>query len=74
MDVYRSSCTGERLGWVIKQHPGCFSPTHRVHFHPEDGPVVILYDEVWEVDPDTDDVFASEDEAREKFWEDRSRT
>lgn len=68
MDAYRDSLTGERLGWIIYQHPSSFSPVHRVHLDPEVGPVVIFYDEVWEVDPDTDAVFLTEDEARDEFW------
>jgi hypothetical protein len=74
MNTYRDSLTGERFGWVIYQHPSSFSPVHSVQMDPEAGPVVIFYDEVWEVDPDVDTVFRTEDEARDKFWEERSRT
>lgn len=74
MDAYRETLTGERLGWVIFQHPSSFSPVHHIQMDPEAGPVVVVYDEVWEVDPDVDSVFHTEDEARDKFWEERTRT
>jgi hypothetical protein len=72
MNTYRQALSGERIGWVIFKHPSSFSPVHSVQFDPESGPVIVIYDEVWEVDPETDDVFATEDAARDKYWEQKS--
>lgn len=74
MDNYRSRLTGERLGWAIFSHPSSYSPVHHIHMDPQAGPVIIVYDEVYEVDPDIDQVYATEDIARDKYWEEKART
>lgn len=68
METYRDQLTGEFLGWVIYSAPGSFVPVHRVHMHPTDGPVLLIGDEVYEVDENAD-VYGTEDEARDAYWE-----
>ena len=66
---YEAELTGENLGWAILSRPTLsFRPVHRVQFHPTDGPVVILGDTVFEVEPATDDVFRSDDEAMNAYY------
>jgi len=66
MDNYRHSL-GERLGWALYRSLMSFSPSHEVRHDPEAGPVIIVADEVFEVD-EGDQVFPSDEEAREAFW------
>lgn len=68
MDNYRAALTGERLGWVVYRTPTSFAPTHLIRMHPEDGPVAIICDDVFQVDPDEDHTFKSEQEARDWYW------
>ena len=70
-DTYRASLTGERLGWVIYKCSNSFSPVHRVLVDLEHGPVIIVGDDVLEVDPE-DDVFATEEQAREAYFSSNS--
>ena len=68
-DEYQSELTGENLGWMILAKPVlAFRPVHRVLCHPLDGPVLILGDTVYEVDPETDDVFKSDSEAMDAYY------
>lgn len=70
MDEYRSNLTGERLGWTIKSEPAlAFRPVHRIEFHEEDGPVVILGDTIFEVDPDSDPVFLTDEDAMNAYYQ-----
>ena len=70
LDQYRSNTTGERLGWAILSDPArAFRPVHRIEFHEEDGPVIILGDSVFEVDPETDDVFGTDEEAMNAYYD-----
>lgn len=66
--AYRRELTGEKLGWVIFKHPASFVPVHRVLMHPEDGPIVIIDNEVLEVDPEACRLFADEESAREAYY------
>ena len=68
MDAYRSELTGERLGWTIHKTPAAFKPAHCVLMHPEDGPVIIIAEEVFEV-PEDAELFADEDSAADAYWE-----
>lgn len=69
IEDYRSQLTRESLGWTIKSEPSlAFRPVHRIEFHAEDGPVVILGDTVFEVDPDTDAVFRTDEEALDAYY------
>lgn len=68
-DSYRSDFSGERLGWTIHSDPSlAFRPVHRIECHLEDGPVVILGDTVFEVDPDTDAVFVTDEQAMDAYY------
>lgn len=68
LDAYRATLTNEFLGWVIFEHPASYVPVHRVRMDPTTGPVIIVGDEVYEVDPDTVEIFLTEDEARDVYW------
>lgn len=69
LDAYRSDFSGERLGWTICADPAlAFRPVHRIECHLEDGPVVVLGDTVFEVDPETDDVFNTDEEAMDAYY------
>lgn len=65
--MYRASLTGEHLGWVIHKSESTFALVHRVQVDPTRGPVVIIDQEVWEVD-ETDDVYLTEEAAREAYY------
>lgn len=65
---YRRECTGEKLGWVIYESGRTFVKAHRIHFHPEDGPVLLIDDEVLEIDPDAQEVYRTEDDAKEAYY------
>lgn len=67
MAAFRAGLTGERLGWVIFSAPGSYAPVHQVHVDPENGPVVIAGNGVYEVGEDAV-VFADEDAARDAYW------
>lgn len=69
MDTYRMTLTGERLGWAVCRTLNSFRPAHRVEMDPEVGPVIIVCDDVYEVDPEADAVYLTEEEARDAFWE-----
>lgn len=69
VDEYRSGFSGERLGWTIHSAPAlAFRPVHRIEMHIEDGPVVLLGDTVFEVDPETDEVFSTDDQALDAYY------
>lgn len=69
LNEYQSWLTGEDLGWAILSEPTKgFRPVHRIECHAEDGPVVILSMYVYEVDPDTDDVFRTDEEAMDAYY------
>lgn len=66
---YRSGLSGEKLGWAVYHAPElAFRPVHRIEYHKEDGPVIILNDSVFEIDPDTDQVFRTDDEAMDAHY------
>lgn len=67
MAAYRASLTGERLGWVLFDAPSSFRHEHAVLVDPEQGPVAILGDEVWEIDLN-DTIYPTETAARETYW------
>lgn len=66
--LYRRACTGEKLGWVIHLSDMTFVRVHRILYHPVDGPVIIIADEVLEVDPDREDVYPTENAAKEAYY------
>ena len=66
-DAYRRDLTGEKLGWVLYKSDRTFVIAHRVLMHPEDGPVVMIMNEVLEVAEDAA-VFATEDAARDAYY------
>jgi hypothetical protein len=66
--LYRRECTGEKLGWVIFICDMTYARVHRVLSHPVDGPVIIINDEVFEVDPDLADVYPTENAAKEAYY------
>lgn len=69
MDEYRSGFTGENLGWTICADPSlAFRHVHRIEMHDEDGPVVVLGDTVFEVDPETDPVFRTDEQALDFYY------
>ncbi len=65
---YEKTLTGEKLGWVIQRSPKVFSPVHLVLCDPLVGPVIMLDDEAWELDPDTTDVFETRAEALAAYF------
>lgn len=67
MDAYRSTLTGEHLGWVVFSTSASFTPAHRILVDPEAGPVIIIVDEVYEVSLEAD-IYLTEDEARDAYW------
>jgi len=67
MDNYRSTLIGECLGWALFSSVNSFSYIHRVLVDPEAGPVIVVADEVLEVDAD-DEVFATDEAARDAYW------
>jgi hypothetical protein len=42
INAYRRTLTGEVFGWVIYPSKLAFSPTQRVQYDPEVGPVIII--------------------------------
>lgn len=59
--AYRAELVRMNLGWVIFKTPSSFRPVHRVLMHPEDGPVIQVMDEIFEIDVETTEVFANEE-------------
>ena len=64
---YRSKLTGERLGWVAFRSQASFALVHRVEIDPEEGPVILVGDEVYEIDCE-DAVYPSDEAAREAYY------
>lgn len=72
LDAYRSDLLGDNLGWAILADPELsFRPVHRILNHLEDGPVVMLGSMVFEIDPATDDVFATDEEAMDSYYKEK---
>lgn len=68
MNMYRHVCTGEKLGWVIFVSDFTFIRVHRVYCHPEDGPVLLIGSDVYEVDPDDCDLYPTENAAKDAYY------
>lgn len=69
LEYYRAECVITN-GWAVFRYERSFVPAHRIYVHPEDGPVILIVDAVFEVDPDVVPVFNDEESAREAFWKD----
>lgn len=67
MLTYRASLTGEILAWTIYPAKEAFSPVHRVEDDPERGPVIIVGNEVFEVDPE-DEIYTTKTLALEAHF------
>lgn len=65
---YRHECSQEKVGWVLLKTDLTFCIAHRIYIHPEDGPVVLILDTVWEIDPDKHEVYRTEDEAKDAYY------
>lgn len=68
MLTYRHECSPEKIGWVIFKTDLTFCIVHRIYLHPEDGPVVMIFDTVWEIDPDQYEIYVDEDAAKDAYY------
>lgn len=67
-DAYASELAGDFLGWAVFEAPDAFRPVHRIRFHPIDGPIILAGSSVYEVDPDTTTVYATDDAAMDAYY------
>lgn len=65
---YRATLTREDLGFVLYASERNFRPVHRVLSDPENGPVIIINNEVFEVDPEGDEVYRDDLTAMDAYY------
>lgn len=64
----RARVQSGNLGWIIYEAATTFTPVHKVLGDPDNGPVVLIADDLFEVDIDETTFYPSEDAARDAYW------
>lgn len=64
---YRVDLTGEILAWVLFVSDGAFSPAHPVLNHKEDGPIIIVGGEVFEIDDEP--IYGTKEQALTAYYQ-----
>ena len=56
------------FGWIIYESGATFTPVFKVLNDPENGPVVLISDDLYEVDVEETTFYPTEDAARDAYW------
>lgn len=68
--TYYGMMTGERIGFTIYKDPEqAFSPVHAILVHREDGPVIVVGENVLEVEVE-DDIYPTREDALDAYYSD----